>query len=359
MKTQLNYNSTENAMTKLNEDGVILNRAEAEAEVETEIENLLNAEIKPENDGNDEALQSSELIYSDEKLSKAQVDTGAEILTAYRKGRQQFISGEYSTQLVCEYKKETNEKNKKELLSKIVETNAALVINIANKYAEYLKCPLEDAVQDGMLGLLKAVERFIPEKGYMFSTYATWWVRQSILREHANNGETIRVPVHVKVDTGIRNKYIVQYAAAHNGELPTETDIINNTSLTKTKLDNLMKYSVTVESYDKHMRDEDDANDSEYIDFIDSKVNVEKTILEKTVREIINNDIIACLTEREKEIIVRRFGLNGNKPQTLEAIGTVFGLTRERIRQIESNAIKKMRARTKRQHLTYRAICAE
>lgn len=235
-----------------------------------------------------------------------------------------------------------------EAKNKLICANLRLVVSIAKKYAAGAKSlELLDLVQEGNLGLMKAVERYEPSLGFRFSTYATWWIRQSITRGIADQDRMIRLPVHIGDD--IRK---VQGASQHYDYLSAENQFKNvaiKTGMSAEKVEQTMQISLRTISLDTPI---DDDQNSTLGDFIEDKTceMPDDFALVSIMKEEIEKQL-STLKPREKTILDLRFGLNGKEPCTLEEVGNYIGVTRERIRQIEAKALRKLRHPTRSKYL--------
>jgi RNA polymerase primary sigma factor len=223
--------------------------------------------------------------------------------------------------------------------NRIIEANLRLVVNIAKRYNNHT-IPLVDLIEEGNLGLIKAVERFRPEKGFRFSTYASWWIRQAIERALVNQGRTVRLPVHVAGELSKMLRVARGLGQEFDRE-PTDKEIAATLEKPVSYVHHLQELNTRNYSLEKPLGAEGDYQ------LLDTLADTSgETPSSRLDQEDISAQVaswIASLTEHEREILILRFGLNDGEPQTLEAIGRRFGVTRERIRQIESRTLAKLR----------------
>jgi RNA polymerase primary sigma factor len=223
--------------------------------------------------------------------------------------------------------------------AKMIKSNLRLVVKIAHDYSN-LGLPLLDLISEGNIGLMKAVERFDPKKGGKLSTYAAWWIKQSIKRALANQAKTIRLPVHL-VDKISKMKRIAMQMSERLGREPTDQELADKLDMSRAKVAQLRQISVRPASLDAPIGDDDATEFSEIVGDENAATPFEM-LRDKALRQ----DIIEVLTEldpREAEILTLRFGLDGNRPKTLEDVGRRFKVTRERVRQLQNIALHKLR----------------
>lgn len=230
-------------------------------------------------------------------------------------------------------------KGDKKARSLMIRANLRLVVKIAQDYANY-GLPLSDLISEGNIGLMKAVERFDPEKGGKLSTYGSWWIKQSIKRALANQSKTIRLPVHM-VDKISRMRRIANILSEALGREPTNSELAEELGIPRSKLAMLKQAAQRPASLDAPIGDDDSSDYSEIIG--DEKAEDPSSALQSKNMHNQLSDLLDNLDERETRIIGARFGLDGQKPLTLEEIGVEFGVTRERIRQLQNVALAKMR----------------
>lgn len=256
-------------------------------------------------------------------------------------GRVPLLSAEEEIQLAKRI-----EEGDEEAKRRLAEANLRLVVSIAKRYVGRGMLFL-DLIQEGNMGLIKAVEKFDYRKGYKFSTYATWWIRQAITRAIADQARTIRIPVHM-VETINKLIRVSRQLLQELGREPLPEEIAKEMDLTTEKVREIMKIAQEPVSLETPIGEEDDSHLGDFIEDQDALAPADAAAYELLREQL--EDVLDTLTEREENVLRLRFGLDDGRTRTLEEVGKVFGVTRERIRQIEAKALRKLRhpSRSKR-----------
>ena len=279
----------------------------------------------------DETIKDEELK---ELISNVKVDDPVKM---YLKdiGQVQLLTPEQEVELAKKIL-DGDERAKKELSDR----NLKLVVSIAKKYVNRSSMQFLDLIQEGNLGLLKAVEKFDHTKGFRFSTYATWWIRQSITRAIADQARTIRIPVHM-VETIHRLSRVSKQLMQELGRDPSNAEIAERMGLTESRVVEIQKIAQDPVSLESPVGEEDESRISDFVE--DESI---KSPTDNAAQDILKTQllqVIETLTPREQKVIRLRYGIDDSHPRTLEEVGKEFNVTRERIRQIEAKALRKLR----------------
>jgi RNA polymerase primary sigma factor len=242
--------------------------------------------------------------------------------------------------IVSEASLETDEEQIYQARMRVLEGNLRLVVKLALRYRN-LGLSFLDLIQEGNIGLIKAIDKFKPEKGSRFTTYATWWVQQSMMRALTDYGRTIRLPSHIVERLQKMNRSIEKLQQNQKNQ-PTIEDIARETSLPVDKVRHTFELCQSLTYLDSPINDREEKDS--IIDLVEdeSAISPEESFLEESMKDEINK-ALSTLHPREAEILKLRFGLFDGKVHTLEQLGSIFGITRERVRQIEKEAISKLR----------------
>ena len=299
--------------------------------------------VTPEEIETDEKAQEK-LDREIEILSKLEGAESTDPVRQYLReiGRVPLLDAEQEVELAKRY-----EKADKRAKDKLTESNLRLVVSIAKKYIGR-GLSLLDLIQEGNQGLIRAVEKYDWRKGYKFSTYATWWIRQAITRAIADQARTIRIPVHM-VETINKLIRTQRKLMQDLGREPTDEEVGKELELTAERVREILKISQKTTSLETPIGEDDDSLLGDFIADEGQISPYEATTKQLMLENV--EEVLSTLTDREAKVLKMRFGLHGAKALTLEEVGREFGVTRERIRQIESKALRKLRHPSRRKKL--------
>lgn len=258
-------------------------------------------------------------------------------------GTKKVLSIQEEYDLAIRWKKDGDEDAK----NLLIEHNLKLVVSIAKRYVGR-GLAMSDLIQEGNLGLMKAVDMFDPEKGFKFSTYATWWIKQAITRSIADKSRTIRLPVHMAEKRYRVVSYTKDYLNEY-GRQPTKQEVCDNCEITSETYDLLSGYKDNVVSIDMPIGEEQDVSLGDLLP--DDSLSVEELSMREDLKHALRYAMEEILDKRSIDVLTLRFGLEDGKFRTLEEVGETFGVTRERIRQIEMKALKRLKRSWKTQFL--------
>ena len=319
----------------------VLEAAHVEIDVSDVLDLIGTAELDNPTLGEMQAIEDEALALEDKQLEEeyenAKLDDPVRM---YLKeiGKIPLLTPEEELEVAKDLVSE-DEKTRDEARKRMSEANLRLVVSIAKRYVGR-GMQLLDLIQEGNLGLMKAVEKFDYTKGYKFSTYATWWIRQSITRAIADQARTIRIPVHM-VETINRVLRTSHSMVQKLGREPTTTEIAQELHMEVSKVEEILKIAQEPVSLETPIGEEEDSHLGDFIQDDEASQPSEEasyTLLREQLEEV-----LSTLTPREEQVLRMRFGLVDGKPHTLEEVGKEFDVTRERIRQIESKALRKLR----------------
>ena len=339
---------SEAALEELDEDGA---EAEADEDLDSDVADVLK-KAKARADLDDISAEDTVSLYLKQMGQASLLDGPEEVALA-----RQIEEGEVARKRLCRGHRELSEEDRDGLQRaidigemariRLVEANTRLVVSVAKKYIGQ-GVPFLDLIQEGNIGLMKAVEKFDYHRGYKFSTYATWWIRQGITRALAQQSRLIRLPVHA--GDQIRRIYrVAEQLEQETGRKPTPGEISEQTGITDNKVERLLRISRYPVSLERPVGDD---GDTEFGDFIEDEEAPQPTDVahQQLLREALE-EAMTALSAREERILRLRFGLRDGRTHTLEEVGEKFGLTRERIRQIEHQALDRLRSPRRSQQL--------